>query len=252
MTDADTGDASVDRGHDGEAAITQAADGEDGVAHTVLHSELGDVEGDVGRARRPDLEVVGATGKVEVAGVIRVLETLDEGIATVGRDVHRRGVSAEVHDTDLGGLAGRGGVIGQDLRDDAVGEAAGRSDRGHGAGLEGQRCIDDDGAFLEGGAVGYDLDLVRATGNLDVVGDLAVGEGLADESTVGIDVDRGRIAGAVEHANLRVLILCADGRGDGHRSGQRSCAAEECDLATARSLCHVSGPFRRERPGGDR
>ena len=72
-------------------------------------------------------------------------------------DVDGRGVEAEVDDADLRavGVGGRG--VGQDLRDDLGGQAAGGSDRGHGARLEGQRSVDDDRALVEGRTAGHDL-----------------------------------------------------------------------------------------------
>ena len=110
-------------------------------------------------------------------------------------------------------------------------------------------CVDDDGALLQGGAARHDLDLVLATGDLEVVGDLGVLEALDDEVAAGVDIDGRGVAGAVEDADLGHLIghlvLGADcGRDD--RCG-RECGhhADEGDLAPpSGGSGHWVGSFR--------
>ena len=139
VADAHAREGRIDGRDDREAAVRQATDREDRVARAGGERDRGDVEGDVGRAGGADLEIVLTSRQVEVAGVVGVGEVLDHHVATVEGDVDGRGVEAEVDDAHLRALGGGGGGVGEDLRDDAGGQAAGGGDRGHRAGVEGER-----------------------------------------------------------------------------------------------------------------
>ena len=193
--------AGVDRGQDRERAVSEGADGEDGVAVGTRERQRIDVEGDVGRAGRADLEVVLALGQVKVAGGGRVGEVLDHHVATVDRDIHGGRVSAVVDDAHLRDAILRVGLVDQDLGLDG-GEGVGRGDRGHGASGEVEVDRADDRAVGRISTCGNDFDGVRATGDLEVLREHAEGDLGEDGATVGVDVDRGRIRAEVPDTHL--------------------------------------------------
>ncbi len=116
-------------------------------------------------------------------------------------------------DASLSVLHAGAGVIEQDLRDDALGQAAGGGHGGRGPTVEGELGVDDDGAFLQRCAGRHDPDAVLAAGNLQVRRDGGELEAFHDAVLAGVDIDGRGIAGAMQDANLGVLVLCCRGNG---------------------------------------
>ena len=116
----------VDRDDSGQRFTGQGADGEGGVRGAVFDRDRVEVERARVGAGGADLEVVGRRGDVEVVGGIRIGEVGDERAATVGPDIDRGRIGAEVDDPELCAIGARRRGIDDDLRLDAGDDVGGR------------------------------------------------------------------------------------------------------------------------------
>ena len=69
------------------------------------------------------------------------------------------------------------------------------------------------------------------------------GEAFADEAAVGVDVDGGRVAGAVEDTDHRVLVLGGRGGGDTVTAARAAAVPSIPTLRPRESCCAHEGGF---------